>query len=56
MLHNAFFLLRPVTVFGRVALVMALLTFGEGNLGFDVMPLPVECSADTGITFRLYLL
>ena len=56
MLHHPFFLFSPVTVFGGIAFVMALLTFGQGDFGFYVRTFPVKGSTYTGIAFGLNLL
>ena len=56
MLHDPFFLFGPVAVFGCMALIVALLTFGQSNFCFDVGAFPVNRSADAGVAFGLNFL
>ena len=51
--HRALFVDIPLALFDGRALVVTLLTLGQGELTFHQMVLPVNFCADTGVSFLL---
>ena len=48
--HNPLLLTIPVTLFVVIALIEIRLTFGQGDLNFNQMGLPIHRGADAGVT------
>ena len=51
--HDALLVYGPFLVFLCGALVVVLLTLGQGYLHFDQMPLPIHLGGDTGVALLL---